>query len=176
LVGYVLPHDNAADPTALREELKTRLKAELPDYMVPTHLLFLEQWPLTANGKLDRRALPAPDASLLQREYLAPQTELQQRIAAIWQQVLGCAQVGLADSFFELGGHSLLATQVIVRLREQLGLEVPLKDLFIAEDLLAFSASVQALQVDTQPVEDELAKSLAALKRLSAEELEKLIS
>ncbi|MBV6286778.1 phosphopantetheine-binding protein, partial [Pseudomonas aegrilactucae] len=106
----------------------------------------------------------------------APQSELQQRIAGIWQQVLGCERVGLADSFFELGGHSLLATQVIVRLREQLGLEVPLRELFVADDLAAFSASVAALQQSSQPVEDELAKSLAALKRLSAEELEKLIS
>ncbi|NER61362.1 non-ribosomal peptide synthetase, partial [Pseudomonas sp. MAFF212428] len=175
LVGYVVPRDSVA-PDDLREHLKHALKAHLPDYMIPAQWVWLEQMPLSPNGKLERKALPKPDASQLQREYVAPQSELQQRIADIWQHVLGCEQVGLADSFFELGGHSLLATQVIVRLREQLGLEIPLKELFIADDLAAFSASVAAVQQHSQPVEDELAKSLAALKRLSAEELEKLIS
>lgn len=144
--------------------------------MVPAHLLLLDSLPLTANGKLDRKALPQPDASLLQNIYVAPESELQQQIAEVWADVLKLERVGLTDNFFELGGHSLLATQVALRLRELLGFEVPLASLFASADLAAFSAAVQALQPDLQPVHDVLAKSLEALNRLSADELEKLIS
>ncbi|MCQ8210861.1 hypothetical protein NPS74_24570, partial [Cutibacterium acnes subsp. acnes] len=78
--------------------LRQALKASLPEHMVPAHLLFLERLPLTANGKLDRRALPAPDASRLQRDYTAPRSELEQRLAAIWADVLKLGRVGLDDN------------------------------------------------------------------------------
>jgi acyl-coenzyme A synthetase/AMP-(fatty) acid ligase/acyl carrier protein len=159
-----------------RELLRQALKHNLPDYMVPAHLLLLDSLPLTANGKLDRKALPQPDASLLQNSYVAPESELQQQIAGVWADVLKLERVGLTDNFFELGGHSLLATQVALRLRELLGFDVPLASLFASADLAAFSDAVQALQPDLQPVHDVLAKSLEALNRLSADELEKLIS
>ncbi|NWB18955.1 amino acid adenylation domain-containing protein, partial [Pseudomonas sp. D6002] len=84
LVAYVIPAQGAEDAGAL----KAQLKADLPDYMVPTHLLFLNEWPLTANGKLDRKALPQPDASQVQHEYVAPQSALEQQIATVWQDVL----------------------------------------------------------------------------------------
>ncbi|NIF30519.1 AMP-binding protein, partial [Pantoea sp. Tr-811] len=84
LVGYVVPADSTQEQNALRDSLREALKAGLPDYMVPTHLLLLEQLPVTPNGKLDRKALPQPDASALQGEYVAPQSELEQQIAAIW--------------------------------------------------------------------------------------------
>jgi len=182
LVGYVVPEDVRQVGTepevqaSLREAIKGRLREHLPDYMVPAYLLFLEKLPLSPNGKLDRKALPKADASQMQQLYVAPRSELEQQVAAIWQEVLKLEQVGLTDSFFELGGHSLLATQVIVRVREQLGVDVPLKDLFIASNLQAFAEGIAALKSDSQPLQDELAKSLAALKRLSGEELEKLIS
>ncbi|MDH0650310.1 phosphopantetheine-binding protein, partial [Pseudomonas sp. GD03858] len=111
-----------------------------------------------------------------QRAYVAPQGELEQGIAQIWQEVLGIEQVGMDDSFFELGGHSLLATQVSARIREQLAVEVPLRELFVTADLRAYCARVEALRGALQPLQDELAKSLEALKRLSGAELEKLIS
>ncbi len=93
-----------------------------------------------------------------------------------WAEVLQLQQVGLDDNFFELGGHSLLATQVIGRLRERLHLEVPIKSMFTAETLGEFCHGVETLKAESAPVEDALAKSLEALKRLSADELEKLIS
>ncbi|MBN0926932.1 hypothetical protein JTL68_37205, partial [Pseudomonas aeruginosa] len=93
---------------ALRNELKALLRDSLPEYMVPAHLLFLERLPLSPNGKVDRKALPAPDASLLQEAYVAPRSELECQVAAIWQEVLKLQRVGLDDHFFELGGHSLL--------------------------------------------------------------------
>jgi len=105
----------------LRDGLKTGLKSSLPDYMIPAHLLFLEQLPLTPNGKLDRKALPAVDASQTQATYVAPQSELEQQVAAIWQQLLGVERIGRNDHFFELGGHSLLAVNVVSRMALELG-------------------------------------------------------
>ncbi|WP_153019837.1 amino acid adenylation domain-containing protein, partial [Pseudomonas aeruginosa] len=106
LVGYVVA-DSAEDAERLRESLRESLKRHLPDYMVPAHLMLLERMPLTVNGKLDRQALPQLDASLSQQAYRAPGSELEQRIAAIWAEILGVERVGLDDNFFELGGHSL---------------------------------------------------------------------
>ncbi|PLV00933.1 non-ribosomal peptide synthetase, partial [Pseudomonas plecoglossicida] len=144
LVGYVVPADAAVMASteaqaAERDALRTALKASLPDYMVPAHLLFLARLPLTANGKLDRRALPQPDASLLQAAYVAPQSELEQQIAAIWADVLKLERVGLGDNFFELGGHSLLAVQVISRVRQSLGVELQLRALFETSSLADFA-------------------------------------
>ncbi|KAA5635233.1 amino acid adenylation domain-containing protein, partial [Pseudomonas aeruginosa] len=103
LAGYVVA-DSAEDAERLRESLRESLKRQLPDYMVPAHLMLLERMPLTVNGKLDRQALPQPDASLSQQAYRAPGSELEQRIAAIWSEILGVERVGLDDNFFELGG------------------------------------------------------------------------
>ncbi|WP_419735511.1 amino acid adenylation domain-containing protein [Pseudomonas sp. COR18] len=144
LVAYLVPSDPTlleADPQVQgqwRRELREHLKAVLPDYMVPAHWVLLRQMPLTANGKLDRRALPAPDAAQAQRSHVAPVTAVQQQVAQIWAEVLKIERVGLDDNFFELGGHSLLATQVISRIRQSLELELSLRDLFEAQDLAAF--------------------------------------
>ncbi|KTC23893.1 hypothetical protein AO392_23515 [Pseudomonas putida] len=156
--------------------LREHLKGVLPDYMVPAHLMFLEAWPLTGNGKLDRRALPRPDTSQLQQAYVAPHSEREQQVAAIWAQVLQVEQVGLTDNFFELGGHSLLATQVMVRLREVLGIETALKDLFEYPELGEFVRSLEEKNLGIDPLQAQLAKSLEALKRLTTEELDELIS
>ncbi|WP_122614320.1 non-ribosomal peptide synthetase, partial [Pseudomonas viridiflava] len=139
LVAYLVPDDPAQDPQTLRETFKAELKAHLPDYMVPTHFVLLDAMPLTANGKLDRKALPAPDATQLQAQYVAPEGELEQQLAAIWAEVLKVEQVGRTDNFFELGGHSLLATQVISRIRQQLSVELSLRHLFEARELAAFA-------------------------------------
>ncbi|MBO8366769.1 amino acid adenylation domain-containing protein, partial [Pseudomonas aeruginosa] len=181
LVGYVVAQapavaDSPEAQAECRAQLKTALRERLPEYMVPSHLLFLARMPLTPNGKLDRKGLPQPDASLLQQVYVAPRSDLEQQVAGIWAEVLQLQQVGLDDNFFELGGHSLLATQVIGRLRERLHLEVPIKSMFTAETLGEFCHGVETLKAESAPVEDALAKSLEALKRLSADELEKLIS
>ncbi|MFJ7313617.1 non-ribosomal peptide synthase/polyketide synthase [Pseudomonas sp. NPDC098747] len=134
LVAYVVaPQLDLYDGQAqrlLRDGLKTGLKSSLPDYMIPAHLLFLEQLPLTPNGKLDRKALPAVDASQMQAAYVAPHTELEQQVAAIWQQVLDVERIGLNDHFFELGGHSLLAVNVVSRMALELGLTLTPQLLF----------------------------------------------
>ncbi|MGG7637555.1 non-ribosomal peptide synthase/polyketide synthase, partial [Pseudomonas sp. ES1] len=154
LVGYVVPAQalDEAGQASLREGLRQQLKANLPDYMVPSWLLFLERLPLSPNGKVDRKALPALDGSQLQAAHVAPRTALEQQVAAIWQQVLGVAQVGLGDNFFDLGGHSLLATQAVARIRHQLDLDVSLRSLFDSADLAAFVATLGAPALAQPPM------------------------
>ncbi|MGP6419790.1 non-ribosomal peptide synthetase [Pseudomonas putida] len=132
LVGYLVSEvaeQGEAQQASLREALKSHLKAQLPDYMVPTHLILLASMPLTANGKLDRRALPAPDPELNRQDYVAPSNELEQILAQIWCEVLNVEQVGLNDNFFELGGDSILSIQVVSRARQQ-GIHFSPRDLF----------------------------------------------
>ncbi|WP_267273291.1 non-ribosomal peptide synthase/polyketide synthase [Pseudomonas putida] len=129
LVGYLVAEQAVADQAIWREAVKAALREDLPEYMVPAHLLLLERMPLTANGKLDRRALPAADASLLQQAYVAPQSEMEQRIAAVWADVLRLERVGLSDNFFELGGDSIISIQVVSRAR-QAGIHFTPKELF----------------------------------------------
>ncbi|WP_346656797.1 non-ribosomal peptide synthase/polyketide synthase [Pseudomonas sp. SWRI18] len=155
LVAYLVAEPNDA------EALKSILREQLPDYMVPAHLVFLERMPLNPNGKLDRQALPKPDASQSQQMWVAPATELEQQVAAVWAQILGVERVGLTDHFFEMGGHSLLAMQVVSRLRHVLAREVPLKLVFEQPRLEGFAAALQALEAP----EGEQAPPLLAVGR-----------
>ena len=125
LVGYVVAPAGAA----LERELKAHVQAHLPDYMVPAHIVQLARLPLSANGKLDRRALPEPQ--LAQGHYRAPRNALERALAEIWQDVLGLERVGIDDNFFELGGDSLQVLKVISRVRNQpeLGVSLKLRDL-----------------------------------------------
>ncbi|UKE75270.1 amino acid adenylation domain-containing protein [Xanthomonas graminis pv. phlei] len=128
LVAYLLTErPDQADPLALRDTLATRL----PEVMLPTAYVRLDALPLTANGKLDRRALPAADADALAvQAYAPPEGELETLLAALWGELLGVERIGRHDSFFALGGHSLLAMRLISRLRGALGRELPLATLF----------------------------------------------
>nr|QEO74053.1 condensation domain-containing protein [uncultured bacterium] len=125
LVAYVVAEWKPA-PTG--HELRAHLTEVLPEHMVPHGYMMVEELPLLANGKVDRASLP--EAEGVRAEYVAPRTEVEARIAAIWSEVLGISKVGAEDNFFELGGHSLLATQVISRVRETFKVEVPLRALF----------------------------------------------
>ena len=130
-------------PTAaeLREELAERL----PDYMVPTAFVALDAIPLTPNGKVDKRALPAPEGAS-EDAYVAPRTETEEMLAGVWAEVLKAERVGIDDDFFLLGGHSLLATQVVARLRQSLGAEVPLRLVFEAPTVRRLAERVDALR------------------------------
>ena len=123
LVGYVVGKQGAPDLGELRTWLKTRL----PEYMVPSAIVVLDAMPTLPNGKLDKKSLPDPVTTI---EYVAPRTPVEQQIAAIWQKLLRCERVGVHDQFFELGGHSLMATQLVSRLREAFGVELPLRAVF----------------------------------------------
>lgn len=134
LVAYVTPaHGREGSPKLEPSPLRQALKSVLPEFMVPDQIMVLSEFPLTANGKIDRRALPAADSSTFERpEFSSPEGELEQGLAQIWQELLALSQVGRADNFFELGGHSLLAVQVVARVERQLGRSMSLKNLFDA--------------------------------------------
>ncbi len=114
--GSTAPAPWEPDPA----ELRTALRRTLPDYMVPAAFVTLDALPLSPNGKLDRRALPAPQARRTGGALAAPETETQRVLAEIWAEILTLPEVGVDDDFFDLGGHSLLATQVIARARKRL--------------------------------------------------------
>ncbi|SUD30354.1 peptide synthase [Pseudomonas fluorescens] len=159
LVGYIVPA-SGSDSLALRDLLKARLKVHLPDYMVPAHWLFLDRLPLSPNGKLERKALPKPDISQVQKTYVAPNSPLQQQIAAIWQDVLKIEPIGLEDHFFELGGHSLLVVSVVSRLQLELGMQLTPQLMFQHPTLGAFAAQ---LEQQAGPVSAQKLDTLEAL-------------
>jgi amino acid adenylation domain-containing protein len=127
LVGYVV---SATGEDVEVASLREHLKKSLPEYMVPAVLVQLEQIPLTANGKIDRQALPAPEGRPEIARYVAPRTAVEATLAQIWREVLRLDQVGVEDNFFELGGHSLLAMRVLIQVRELLTSRMGLRDLF----------------------------------------------
>jgi amino acid adenylation domain-containing protein len=142
LVAYVVAAGNVTLETA---DLRAALLPQLPEYMVPSAFMQLEALPLSSNGKLDRKALPAPGAAaLIRRDYEAPQDAIELALATIWQDVLRLDRIGRHDNFFELGGHSLLAMQVLSRLRSALSVELPLRDLFTKPSLSALAEAVRA--------------------------------
>ncbi|WP_164020355.1 non-ribosomal peptide synthase/polyketide synthase [Pyxidicoccus trucidator] len=146
LVAYVVPgSEGSASPELKTAELRTFLQERLPEFMLPSAFVSLEALPLTANGKVDRKALPVPDGALASAsEYIAPRDETEQRLAALWGEVLRVERVGLHDNFFTLGGHSLLATQVVSRIRAAFGVELPLRTLFEAPTLEALARAVES--------------------------------
>ena len=143
LVGYVVGADGDAPDTS---ELRSHLKRLLPDYMVPSAFVVLEALPLTVNGKVDRKALPAPEGRPAELEYVAPRTPVEEMLAQIWAEVLGVERVGIHDNFFELGGHSLMAIRVVSRLRDAFSVELPVRVLFEAPSMAELAAAVVELQ------------------------------
>ena len=127
LVAYVVPQNTT--PTVA--DLQSALRTKLPDYMVPASFVFLAELPRTPNGKIDRKALPAPEAGASRStEYVAPRNDVEQAVVDLWKQTLGVDKIGVNDNFFELGGHSLLAAQMVWNLRQRYPVEVPLRKLF----------------------------------------------
>ncbi|MEH2136766.1 amino acid adenylation domain-containing protein [Nostoc sp.] len=144
LVAYIVPQPQVTPRISV---LRSFLKEKLPEYMVPSAFVILESLPQTPNGKIDRRALPAPEpSSELLEKYVAPRTPIEEILASIWQQVLKVELIGRHDDFFELGGHSLLATQFISRVRSRLKVEIPLRSLFAAPTIAELAPSIQQLQ------------------------------
>ncbi|MGG7553951.1 amino acid adenylation domain-containing protein [Pseudomonas sp. ES3] len=142
LVGYVVAQSDSLSEQQqldLRETLKAELKANLPDYMVPSHLLVLAAMPLSPNGKLDRKALPQPDLSQTQRHFIAPETPLEKALAELWQEALQVERVSLDDNFFELGGHSILAIQFISTLNARLGIKLALQHMLAHPNVQALA-------------------------------------
>ncbi|WP_414058543.1 amino acid adenylation domain-containing protein [Pseudomonas sp. HR96] len=152
LVAYLVPAVAGADPLALRNAVQSHLQQELPDYMVPSHLVVLDALPLNPNGKVDRQALPAP--SLQRAAGVAPRTALEQTLVDIWQPLLRVEAVGVTDNFFELGGDSIISLQVVSRARRA-GILLTPKDLFqhqTVEKLARVAGAVPSLGADQGPV------------------------
>ncbi|MGH8718224.1 MAG: amino acid adenylation domain-containing protein, partial [Burkholderiales bacterium] len=156
LMAYIVPDENAPPASA---DLRDFLRRKLPDYMLPSAFIVLDQLPVTPSGKLDRRALPAPDYSGSEQAYVAPRTPTEKTLAAIWAEVLKLDKVGIHDSFFELGGHSLLATQVISRVKKTLDADIQLRALFESPTVAGLSALIVQSQAEALG-DDELTQLL----------------
>ncbi len=162
LVAYVTA---AGGRTVSAESLRRLCKARLAPFMVPAAFVYVETLPLTANGKVDRGALPAPDGSRAASPaaYAAPQTPVEQKLAEIWSEVLGVERIGLDDDFFDLGGHSLLAVRMLARAQESLGLELRLASVFESSTLRELAAAISTELLRTAD-EEELASLLAEVE------------
>jgi acyl-CoA synthetase (AMP-forming)/AMP-acid ligase II len=142
--------------------VREHVRAILPEYMLPAAYVVLDRLPLTGNGKVDRRALPAPDGLRpeLGTAYQAPRDQVEGTLCEIWQEVIGVERVGVEDNFFDMGGHSLLATQVIARIRDTLHVELPLRMFYSAPRVAAVAATVhdllRAREEEQQTVESEV--------------------
>ncbi|MDB6372144.1 non-ribosomal peptide synthetase, partial [Photorhabdus bodei] len=177
LVAYVV----AEAYDGLANSLRAHLQAILPDYMVPSAFVRLDAFPLTPNGKLDRRALPAPDSEAFARQtYEAPQGETEIALAAIWRELLGIEQISRYDSFFALGGHSLLAIRVVERLRH-LGLTLTARDLFqspVLSDLAQTLGQHQAVIVPPNvitPATTALTPAMLPLIDLTQADIDRIV-
>jgi amino acid adenylation domain-containing protein len=170
LVAYLATQNaNALAVSSLRDFLKTTL----PDYMVPSAYIFLEKFPLTPSGKIDRKALPAPEQTRpdLGKQFYAPLTPLETDIAKIWSDVFHLDQIGRNDNFFELGGHSLIAIQIIARIRKKLGVELALPAIFKAPTVARLAEIIlETLLAETGE------RELQWLDQLSDEEARQLVS
>ncbi|OXM45015.1 non-ribosomal peptide synthetase [Amycolatopsis alba] len=150
LVGYVCcPGPGAED---LAQQLRAHAASKVPDYMVPSSVVVLDRLPLTANGKIDRRALPDPRRPDEERAgRLAPETPTQRLLAEIWATALGVPEVGCDEDFFDLGGHSLLATKVLARVRASFAVDIPLRALFEFPTVTEFALAVQDAAAVEEP-------------------------
>jgi amino acid adenylation domain-containing protein len=166
LVAYLVPRPQQ---TLAPGQVRAYVQQRLPAYMVPAAFVELAALPLSANTKLDLRALPAPEGVQVYQEqgYVAPRTSTEETLAAIWRQVLGLRQIGVFDNFFALGGHSLLATRVVARVRSAFQVEVSLRTFFEAPTI-AQLGTVLLMQLADQEHNDELARLLSELEHLPA--------
>ncbi|MFM9103276.1 MAG: thioesterase domain-containing protein, partial [Cyanobium sp.] len=138
LVAYVVARGEVSP-----EELKAHLQSRLPDYMLPAAFVVLERFPLTPNGKLDRKALPAPEAdAYASRAYAPPEGPVEEALAAIWSELLGIERIGRHDDFFSLGGHSLLVLRLVSELDQRFGVRLPVGTVFLRPSLTALAEAI----------------------------------
>ncbi|MCA9953885.1 MAG: hypothetical protein KC434_04150, partial [Anaerolineales bacterium] len=145
------------------DDLRAYLGESLPDYMIPHLFIFLETYPLTPNGKIDRKALPAPEREQFSQthHFVAPSTAFEEVLAEVWEEVLNLAPIGIHDNFFNLGGHSLLATQVVSRIRDRFEIALPVRHLFEAPTIAQLADRVeQILLAEIEALDDEEAGQL----------------
>jgi amino acid adenylation domain-containing protein len=151
LVAYIVPSQHASPSV---QELQQLVREHLPAYMLPAAFIMLDAFPLSPNGKVDRKALPAPDPETLAPTdtYVEPSTPLEETLVGIWEEVLGRKRIGVFDNFFEVGGHSLLATQIVARLRKNLDMEIPLGAIFLTPTIAELAVTIEEMML--QEIDD----------------------
>ena len=165
LVAYVvMEEEESVEASSLRHQLSR----VLPAYMVPAAFVFLEQFPLTPNGKLNRKALPAPESTRGTIGYVAPRTPVETRLAEVWADELQVDKVGVEDNFFELGGHSLLATRLLSQVRTAFHVEMPLRAIFEASTISGLAGLIEAIR-EGHPMTQNAPIDLAAEAVLPAD-------
>ena len=174
LVAYVVARNQPA-PTVT--ELREFLEPTLPPYMIPSLFVALAEMPTTATGKINRRALPEPDKSRphLATPFVHPTTDIQQKLTAVWQEVLALDKIGVQDNFFELGGHSLAASRIIARIVKTFDLDLPLKALF-ESPTVAEMAEVITQNQSNKASQTNLERLLSELEAISDEEAEQTLT
>ncbi len=165
LVTYFITKNGGELPM---QEVREFLRQRLPEYMLPTFVLQIEELPLTPSGKINRRALPDPDfgARQVEHEFVAPRTPTEEALVEIYKEVLTIDEVGIHDSFFELGGHSLLATRLVARVREDYGVNLSVRLIFEAPTVAELSLEVIKLEAE-QAGGDFTAELLKDIEQMS---------
>jgi amino acid adenylation domain-containing protein len=161
LVGYVVPRQGQSPES---EDMKDFVKLRLPEYMTPGQFVLLDSFPLTKNGKVDRKALPAPSAVAIATEYQAPSTPTERALAEIWQRVLKRDRVSLREDFFDVGGHSLLLLTLLSEVRDKLGVELPLSSLLEHTSIETLAAAIDGILGPHDVVASEASTWLTELK------------
>jgi surfactin family lipopeptide synthetase C len=158
-------------------ELRNFIKGHLPEYMLPSAFVEMDALPLSPNGKVDRKLLPAPDGARpeLEQAFVAPRNEVEQTLANIWAEVLRLEQIGINDNFFDLGGHSLLATQVMSRVEVAFNIELPLRAVFENPTVAGLGMTIVQAQAEVAG-EAELLRALEELEHLSEDEADSELS
>ncbi len=165
LIAYLVTK-NQIKITTLREFLAPKL----PDYMTPSHFIFLDEFPLTPNGKIDKKALPLPNFEAnRENEFIAPRNEIERKLTEIWQEVLKFKPIGMEDNFLSLGGNSLLATQIVNRIIDQFKIQLSLQELFNTPSIATMAKLIESKQ-------NELEKMLTEIENLADEEVTKLLN
>ena len=169
LIAYIVAPGIRAEPSSLT----TWLASQVPSPMVPDHVVLLDAIPLSANGKVDRAALPVPNPVRRPSRTVAPRDRLEERVLEIWMSLLPeSLEVGVCDDFFDIGGHSLLAIQAISRLRRNLGAELSVRDFFEAPSVAELAALITTRLAETQPA-DLVASTVAQIDAMDEEEVKR---
>jgi acyl-CoA synthetase (AMP-forming)/AMP-acid ligase II/acyl carrier protein len=169
LVAYIVSDGAGIE----RGELRSYLAERLPEYMSPSAYVEMDELPVTANGKIDRKRLPEPEAD--ESRYVEPASEVERAVAEIWAEALGLERVGVEDDFFELGGHSLMAARVISRVRDRFRVDVPLRDVYQRPTVANMARLIEAIYDGQQDEMNEMARMLDQLEGLAQEEVDALL-
>ena len=146
IVSYLV-----SEHTVDKQELRLSLTKELPEYMLPSYYVFLEEMPLTPNGKIDKKALPLVSSEdVIQREYVAPTNEIEENLAALWEEVLGVEKIGTTDDFVELGGNNLKATVLINTINKAYNTRFSIQDLYETQEIMGVSKKLDFIVFQSQ--------------------------